>query len=98
MAWRGPGGAGEVLRLAWPLILSNSFWTIQIALDRVFLGWRNSDDVDAAMAAAMCFWTPSTLLQVTTGYVSTFVAQYRRAGQPHRIGPAVWQSLFLAVA
>lgn len=98
MAWRGPGGAGEVLRIAWPLILSNSFWTIQIGMDRVFLGRRSSDDVAAAMAAAMLFWTPVTLLQFTVGYVTTFVAQYTGAGQPRRIGPVVWQALFLAVA
>src|SRR5262245_28426541 len=98
MALRGPGGAGEVLRIAWPLILSNSFWTIQIGMDRVFLGWRSSDDVAAAMAAAMLFWTPVTLLQFTVGYVTTFVAQYRGASQPRRIGAVVWQALFLALA
>src|SRR5439155_1911263 len=82
----------------WPLILSNSFWTIQIGMDRVFLGWKSSDDVAASMAAAMLFWTPVTLLQFTVGYVTTFVAQYKGAGQPRRIGPVVWQALFLAVA
>src|SRR5438874_892683 len=98
MAWRGPGGGREVLRIAWPLILSNSFWTIQIGMDRIFLGWRSSNDVAAAMAAAMMFWAPVTLLQFTVGYITTFVAQYRGAEQPERIGPVVWQGLFLAFA
>jgi len=98
MAWRGPGGGREVLRLAWPLILSNSFWTLQITLDRVFLGWRSSNDTAACMAAAMLFWVPTTLLQYTVSYVTTFVAQFHGARQPERVGPVVWQAIILAVA
>ena len=30
--WQEQGGGRELLRLAWPLILSNSFWTLQITL------------------------------------------------------------------
>ena len=45
--WRriGPAGprARELLALAWPLILSNSFWTLQITLDRVFLSQDSPD-------------------------------------------------------
>ena len=32
--WHGDGGARELLALAWPLIVANSFWNLQIALDR----------------------------------------------------------------
>lgn len=94
--WNGPGGGREVLRLAWPLMLSNSFWTLQIALDRMMLGWRSSDETAAAMASAMLFWAPATLLQYTVGYVTTFVAQYHGANELRRIGAVVWQALFLA--
>jgi MATE family multidrug resistance protein len=87
------GGAAEVLRLAWPLVLSNGLWTLQITLDRILLSRTGSAAVGAAMAAAMLFWTPLTLLQNVAGYSSTFVAQYTGAGQPRRVGPAVWQAL-----
>jgi MATE family multidrug resistance protein len=87
------GGLGELLRLAWPLVLSNSLWTLQITLDRVLLSRSGSEAVAAAMAAAMLFWTPLILLQSTANYATTFVAQYTGAGQPHRVGPAVWQAL-----
>lgn len=33
----GEGGRKELLQLAWPFIVSNSFWTLQILLDRVLL-------------------------------------------------------------
>jgi MATE family multidrug resistance protein len=93
-----PGGTRELLRLAWPLIVSNSCWTLQIALDRILLSRAGSDVVGAAMAAAMLFWTPISLLQNTANYATTFVAQYTGAGQNHRVGPAVWQSLYFSTA
>ena len=45
----------------------------------------------------MWYWLPFGLLQVTAGYVSTFVAQYTGAGRPERVGPAVWQGIHFAV-
>jgi MATE family multidrug resistance protein len=95
--WREPGGGRELLRLAWPLILSNSFWTLQIALDRIFLSRSSSDAVAAALVAALLFWTPLTLLQNIANYATTFVAQYTGAGQPRRVGPAVGQALYVSV-
>jgi MATE family multidrug resistance protein len=95
--WSGPGGGRELFRLALPFILSNGCWTLQIALDRVLLSRSSSDAVGAAMAAAMLFWTPLTLLQNIANYATTFVAQYTGAGQPHRVGPAVWQALHFSI-
>jgi MATE family multidrug resistance protein len=94
--WHGAGGGREVLGVAWPLILSNSFWALQISLDRALLGHAGEDLMAAAMAAAFLFWTPLTLLQFTASYATTFVAQYTGAGQPRRVGPAVWQAIHLA--
>jgi multidrug resistance protein, MATE family len=95
--WHGEGGGREVLLLAWPLIVGNSLWTVQITLDRILLSRTSSDTVGAAMAAAMLFWTPLTLFQFTANYATTFVAQYSGAGQPRRVGPVVWQALYFSV-
>lgn len=98
MRWSGPGGWGELWRLAWPLILANSFWTLQITIDRMFLGkFLSPEAVGAAMAAALVFWTPLALLQSTAAYATTFVAQYQGAGRPQRIGPAIWQALYFSL-
>jgi MATE family multidrug resistance protein len=91
------GGIGEMLRLAWPLVLSNGLWTLQITLDRILLSRSGSEAVGAAMAGVMVFWTPLTLLQCTAAYATTFVAQYTGAAQPHRVGPAVWQALWFSL-
>jgi len=92
-----PGVSRELLRLAWPLILTNGFWTLQISLNRVFLNWHSSDAAGAAMAGALLFWAPLNLMHATANYATTFVAQYLGAGQPRRIGAAVWQSLYFSV-
>lgn len=90
------GGYGELIRLALPLILSNSFWTIQITVDRMFLSWQNPDAVSAATAAVMAFWTPFILFQTTVNFAMTFVAQYSGAKRPQRVGPVIWQAIYFS--
>lgn len=92
-----PGGSRELLLLALPLILSQSFMTVQVAIDRVLLSRHNPDEVAASFPAVMLFWLPFGFLQGTAGYVSTFVAQYTGAGRKNRVGPAVWQGLYFAL-
>jgi multidrug resistance protein, MATE family len=91
-----PGGSRELLTLALPLVVSQSFMTVQVFLDTVLLAWHNQREMAASFPAVMWYWLPFGLLQVTAGYVSTFVAQYTGAGRPRRVGPAVWQGLYFA--
>jgi MATE family multidrug resistance protein len=86
-----------MIRLALPLILSSSFMTLQITLDRVLLSQYSTDAVAAAMPAALLYWTVLALLQNTASYATTFVAQYTGAGRPTRVGPAVWQALYFSL-
>jgi MATE family multidrug resistance protein len=92
------GSIGELLRLAWPLIVTNSFFTLQIFIDRILLSHSSSAAVGAGMVAAMLFWAPLSLFQWTANYATTFVAQYVGAGQERRVGPVVWQSLYFSLA
>src|SRR3954447_14395143 len=95
--WDGPGGGRELLALAWPLVLANSIWTLQITLDRVFLGRHAAADLAASLPAVMLFWTLINLFQYTANYATTFVAQYLGAGRPHRVGPVIGQSLYFSI-
>lgn len=97
MTTRRPGGSKELLVLAGPLILANSFTTIQFTVDRAFLSQYNPDAMGASMPAAMVFWLGMSLLHGTAGYVSTFVAQYTGAKRPERVGPAVWQGMYISL-
>jgi MATE family multidrug resistance protein len=91
-----PGGSRELLSLAAPLIVSQSFMTVQVFVDTVLLSRHDPLEMAASFPAVMWFWLPFGLLQVTASYTSTFVAQYTGAGRPHRVGPAVWQGIHFA--
>jgi MATE family multidrug resistance protein len=91
------GGSRELLKLALPLILSQSFMTIQVFVDRLLLSWHDPKAMAASFPAVMWFWLFFGILQVTAGYVSTFVAQYTGANRSHRVGPAVWQGIHFAI-
>jgi MATE family multidrug resistance protein len=91
------GGSRELLTLALPLVVSQSFMTVQVFLDTILLAWHDPLEMAASFPAVMWFWLPFGFLQVTAGYVSTFVAQYTGAERPQRVGPAVWQGLHFAL-
>ncbi len=91
------GGSRELLALALPLIVSQSFMTVQVLVDTFLLARHNTEEMAASFPAVMWYWQGFGLLAVAAGYTSTFVAQYTGAGRPHRVGPAVWQGLYFAV-
>ena len=90
-------GWREVLKIAWPLVVANSFWNLQLTIDRIFLGNFSTDALAAVVAVMGIYWVPMALLQQTAGYLTTFVAQYVGAKRPHMIGPAVWQSIYISI-
>jgi MATE family multidrug resistance protein len=90
------GGSRELLTLALPLVVSQGFMTVQVFVDTILLSWHDPREMAASFPAVMWFWLVFGLLQITAGYVSTFVAQYVGAGRPERVGPAVWQGIHFA--
>lgn len=86
----------ELLKLAWPLIIANGFWNLQLTIDRIYLGAYSTEALGASMAVMSIFWTPMALLQQTGSYVTTFVSQYLGAKNDSMVGPALWQSLYLS--
>jgi multidrug resistance protein, MATE family len=87
----------NLLKIAWPLIIANSFWNIQLTIDRMYLGNFSTEALAASLAVMGVFWVPMALLQQTASYLMTFVAQYFGAKEEHKIGPAVWQALYVSV-
>ena len=84
------GGSYELLALALPLVVSQSFMTVQVFVDTILLSWHDQKEMAATLPAILWYWLPFGLLQVTAGYVSTFVAQYTGArppgtGRPRRL-------------
>ena len=87
----------RILQIAWPLIIANSFWNLQLTIDRIFLGNYSTESLGAAMAVMGVFWTPMALLQQTAAYLTTFVAQYFGANQHRMIGVAFWQAVWISI-
>ncbi|MEW6186759.1 MAG: MATE family efflux transporter [Thermodesulfobacteriota bacterium] len=96
--WKGEGGGREVLVLAFPLILSTGSWAVQHFVDRMFLSWYSAEAIAAAMPAGLLNFAVMSFFIGTASYVGTFVAQYYGAGIKDRIGPAVWQGVYLSLA
>lgn len=96
--WNGPGGGGEVLAVAYPLVLSHVSYTVQTFADRLFLTWYSPEAMAGAVAGLFTVYGVVGLFQATGEYLTTFVAQYHGAGKPERIGAAVWQGIYLALA
>ncbi|MCL2480119.1 MAG: MATE family efflux transporter [Spirochaetaceae bacterium] len=95
--WREPNGYREILTIAIPLIISTGSWSLQTFIDRMFLSWYSTEAIAAAMPAGMLSFTLLSFFLGTAGYVSTFVAQYKGAGYPQKIGPSLWQGIYLAI-
>lgn len=94
--WHSEGGYRQFLVIAFPLILSTGALSVQHFVDRMFLSWYSPEAIAAAMPAGMLNFCIMSLFIGTAGYVNTFVAQYFGAGQKHRIGPAVWQGIYVS--
>lgn len=87
----------EILVIAGPLIVANSFWNLQLTIDRIFLGMHSTEALGAAMAVMGVFWVPMALLQQTSSYVTTFVAQYYGAKSDVKIAVSFWQAIYVSV-
>ncbi|MBU2547881.1 MAG: MATE family efflux transporter [Proteobacteria bacterium] len=95
--WSGQGGYREVLIIAIPLILSTGALSVQYFVDRMFLSWYSPQAIAAAMPAGILNFSIMSFFIGTATYASAFVAQYFGAGRYHRIGPVLWQGLYIAL-
>ncbi|MDY6934598.1 MAG: MATE family efflux transporter [Spirochaetota bacterium] len=95
--WECEGGYRELLTMAIPLILTTSMWSIQHFVDRMFLTWYSPEAIAAAMPAGILNFTIISLFMGTASYVNTFVAQYYGATIYDKIGPIIWQGLYIAI-
>ena len=86
-----------MVALALPLVISTMSFTVMTFIDRMFLTWYSIDAVAAAMPAAMLQFTLISFPLGVATYVNTFVAQYEGAGRPRRIGPIVWQGVWIGL-
>ncbi|MDR0823135.1 MAG: MATE family efflux transporter [Endomicrobium sp.] len=92
------GGYLEFFKIAIPLIISTSIGAIQLFINRTFLSWYSQEAFAASVPAGITNFALISLFLGTLSYVDVFVAQYYGKEEYHSIGPAVWQSVYLAFA
>lgn len=92
------GGYREVLRVAYPLIISMGSFTLMQFSDRMFLAWYSATAIQAALPAGILSFTLICTFMALAGYANTFVAQYHGAGDATGCSRSTVQGVILALA
>ena len=91
------GGIGELLKISLPLVVATSCHAVNTMVDRIMLSHYSQSAMAAAMPAGVTSFSLACIFFGTVAYTGTFVAQYTGAGMKHRVGPAVWQGVWIAL-
>ena len=96
--WARPAGGREALKIALPMVVTTLSWTMMNFIDSAILMEVSETAMAAAYSAGVIWFAALSLLYGLCSYGSTFVAQYFGDGQPKKIGPAVWQGVWLGLS
>jgi len=91
------GGYRELLRIAWPLIISTGSFSLLNFCDRMFLGWYSPEAFRAAVPAGILCFTMICGFVALAAYSNTFVAQYFGARNYEKCSMATMQGVWLAL-
>lgn len=93
-----PQGYLYILKAGMPLVAGMASATVMQFTDRLFLSRYSVDAIAASMPASIASMTLVMTLMGVCGYTSVIIAQYVGAEAPHRVGSALWQGLWCALA
>ncbi len=91
------GGYRELMRIAWPLIISTGSFSLLNFCDRMFLGWYSPEAFRAAVPAGILCFTMLCGFLALAAYSNTFVAQYFGAREYEKCSVATMQGIWLAL-
>ena len=94
--WSRPAGVRDVLQIALPMVVTTLSWTLMNFIDSAILMRVSGTAMSAAYLAGIIWFSALSLFWGICSYSSTFVAQFFGDDQPDKIGPAVWQGVWLA--
>ena len=95
--WNRESGGAEVVRVSLPLVVSSLSWTVMTFMDRMLLKWESGAAMAASFSASSLWFALLCLPLGVCMYCAAFVSQYFGNNQPSRIGPAVWQGVWVAM-
>ena len=91
------GGIRETLHIALPMVLSLSFDTLMVFVDRLFLSRLGPEYMSASLAGGNANFMMLTLFMGLLGYTTAMVAQNLGAGRPERGSIVVTHALGIAL-
>ena len=91
-----PGGYYEVLKLAYPIVISMVSRTVMTFVDTAMVGRLGTSQMAAVGLAGIATWTILSFFSGLLTCINTFVAQHHGAKQPRMVAIITWQGLYLA--
>jgi MATE family multidrug resistance protein len=92
------GTLGELAAVALPLVVSYASTALMYMVDRIFLSWDSVEALAASLPAGVLHYNLAALAIGTVAYSTAFIGQYEGAGQHHRVGPVLWQAIYVSLA
>ena len=91
-----PGGYYEVLKLAYPIVISMVSLTVMTFVDTAMVGRLGTSQMAAVGLAGITTWTILSFFSGLLTCINTFVAQHYGANQPRMVAVITWQGLYIA--
>ena len=95
--WHKKNGYREILNVGLPLAAGLFSTTLMMFTDRIFLSHYSVDAIAAAVPAALANNSILFGFVGIVSYATVFIAQYIGSEAEERVGPALWQGLWLAL-
>ena len=87
----------ELLKVAWPLILSTASYSIMHFFDRMMLTRYSDTTAAAATGAGILAFALLSLFLGIAGYSTTFVSQYYGSGNKRMCARSFWHGVYFAM-
>jgi MATE family multidrug resistance protein len=91
------GGMGELLVIAFPMIISTACDGVMTFTDRLFLSRLGPEQMNAAMGGGIAMQMMVFFFIGLTGYTTALVAQYYGSGQKNLAAVAAFQAILIAL-
>lgn len=86
----------ELWRISFPLMISYLSLSTMQFVDRLYLAWYSLDALNASTSSGTLSWAFYMSWITIAGSAQVLVARYNGAKEYQRLGPAVWQMIYLA--
>ena len=93
-----PGGVGDLMKIALPMIVSSACDCIMTFTDRLFMAKVSPEQMNATLGGGITMQTLTFFIMGLTGYATALVAQYYGAGEKGNASKASFQAILITLA